>query len=371
MAAVTRATSIVCNTLGSLPWRHLTGGADSSVANVEVPPERWIYDPMLLRSDSRFPGSTTPAALRLGKGQFWSSFIRAALHEGLGPLIFQEDAAAAPIPGTLRVLNPAMIAPTVVDGVVCREIGSDGSANYRERVITDYEGRFVLGNRRYRLVELNNPLDHPDEYGMTRGVFDMHQEELGLAGQALTYTRSMYRTGVPAGYLKVSVPNYSKDQADKLKAQWLAAHGGDRRSIAVLNSTTDFQPLSFKPVDMDLIKSRTMSLLDIANMFGVPAVFLGYDGSSSNTYSNQQDRNSELQQSLLHWAMAVEDVIGSLLPNGHWLQIDFGGLLRPDLQSRWAAYAQAIQAGWLTITEVRKFEKLGPLEGVEQQHEQN
>jgi phage portal protein BeeE len=296
----------------------------------------------------------------MGRSQFWGQWIRSALLRGMGYVIFEEAADYQPVAGTMMVLDPDSVSaqydPT--RGLHYRRIGSEHGGGH---VDTDFNGRFQLGGRGYRLVELTNPVFQVDEDGVTKGVLEVHAAELGLAQQATAYAQGMYRSGVPSGILKVSVPNYSKEQADKLRAQFLASHGGDTRSVAVLNATTDFTPLSFKPIDMDLVKARMMSILDVANMFGVPSFFLGYDGSSGNTYSNAESRNQDLRQSLLHWATAIEDVVGSLFPQGEWVEVDFRGLLRPDTKTRYESYSLGLSDGWLTVDEVRALENLPPL----------
>ncbi len=360
LAAVTRATNLIVNTITSLPWRHLDNGAR------EYPTPRWINDPMLSRPDARISSSPTPAAIRLPRAQFWSQWIRSALMHGMGYLLFEEDPAGTPVAGTMRVLNPDSVAPLwhPDGGYAYRRIGVQENGVWSGAwVDTDLDGRTSIGGRTYRLVELRNPTAQADELGVTLGVLEMHAREIGLAIQALNYSSSMYRSGVPAGYLKVNVPNYDKDRADKLKSQWLAAHGNDDRSVAVLNATTDFQPLSWKPIDADLINARQMSLVDIANMFGVPTFFLGYDGSGSNTYSTAESRGNDLRQSVLHWANAAEDTLSPLMPQSHYIEVDFRGLLRPDTKTRYESYSRAIADGWLTVDEVRAFENMKPLEG--------
>jgi len=242
------------------------------------------------------------------------------------------------------------------EGVV-RRIGSGG-----EYVDTDRDGGLVLGGRRYRLLELNNPTDNPDEYGVTRGVLEMHAAELGLSAQAINYARGMYKSGVPSGYLKTSIPNFKKPQADLLREQWLDSHGGDERSVAILNATTEYVPIALSPVDMALIQLRQMSLLDIANAFGVPVYLLGgSDSTNSNTYSNAESRNIDFRQfSLSPWAVAFEEELTSLTPQGQFVIVDFRALLRSDSKSRYEAYSVGLRDGWLTINEVRRTEGMEP-----------
>lgn len=363
LSAITRATSLICS-ISSLPWRLLTGGASPGTSIVELPAPRWVLDPMLHRPDGRFPKSSpVSAALRLPRAAFWGQWIRSALLKGVGYLLFEEDYAGAPIAGTLRILNPDLVSPQQQfgdDAYVYRRIGSERTGLW---VDTDYDGRFMLGDRLYRLVELLNPTGWVDELGLTRGVLETHAREIGMAESALEYGRGMYRSGVPSGFLKVSTPGFTKERADQLKAQWNAAHGGDRRSTAVLNATTDFTPLSMSPIDMELIASRQASLTDIANAFGVPQHLLGGSDGGSSTYSNAESRNRDFVVfSLSPWANAVEDVLTSLFPDGQWLEVNFNGLLRADTATRFAAYSQALRDGWMTPNEVRLLESLPPLD---------
>jgi len=297
------------------------------------------------------------------KSIFWAELIRSALLKGMGYLIFEESALGEPVAGTLKLLNPDMVSPQQNDnGDIVRRIGT------APWVDTARDGSLDLGGRRYRMVELKNPLDSPDEYGMTRGVIAMHAAELALAAQSINYATGMFASGVPSGYLKSSIPNFNESQAKKLKGQWLAEHNGDSRSVAVLNATTEYVPISLSPVDIALIQNRQMSLLDIANAFGVPAYMIGGSDGGSNTYSNAESRNSDFRQfSLAPWAVAFEEVLTSLTVTGGFIVVDFRGLLRPDTSTRYAAYGQAIGDGWMTVDEVRRLENMPALVTGEQE----
>ena len=359
LAAVTRATSLIVNTITAAPWRLFTGSPDPALAVIELTPARWLIDPMLSRPDARFGSSPTAAALRAPRAAFWSQWLRSALLRGMGYLIFEEDGQGQPIAGTMKVLNPEFITAQT-EPYVHRRIGSSNRSG--EWVDTDWDGRFQLGPRTYRLVELNNPLAQLDDYGMTPGVLEMHAREIGLAQQAATYGQGMLNSGVPAGFLKVGTQTFTKDQADKLKADWMASHGGDQRSIAVLSASVDFTPIQMSPLDLALIETRKMSLVDIANIFGVPVYMLGGGDSGGLTYSNAESRGLDFRTyTLLPWANAAEDVLSALLPQQQWVEVDFRSLLRSDTTTRYASYTAALAGGWLTVDEVRQLEGLPAL----------
>ena len=73
-----------------------------------------------------------------------------------------------------------------------------------------------------------------------------HGAELGLMSLVRQYASGVFQSGVPAGYLKSTQPSMTQEQATQLKAAWLAQHGNAKRSIAVLNATTDFTPISIQ-----------------------------------------------------------------------------------------------------------------------------
>jgi len=147
----------------------------------------------------------------------------------------------------------------VRDDNTWRILLGDGS----EWVDTDRDGRYTLGGRGFRLVCLWEP------NGDGTGVFGRHAADLGLAVQVRSYASGTFRSGVPAGFLKVSAPGLTQEQADKLKSAWMNAHGVDRRSIAVLNATTEFQAVNISPVDAQLSQTDDMVLRMVAHAFNL------------------------------------------------------------------------------------------------------
>jgi HK97 family phage portal protein len=174
------------------------------------------------------------------------------------------------------------------------------------------------------------------------------------------YMAGAFAAGVPAGYLKTSAPNITADQAQQLKDRWMTQHGG-RRSIAVLNATTEFHPLTWSPVDVGAAEFARISLNQVALMFGLPAYLLGAP-TDSNTYANVESRMTELYQlTLLPWIGRIESVLDAQLPRGTDVRVEIDGLLRADTRTRYESYAIALSNGFLTVNEVREFEGRPPL----------
>lgn len=352
LPAVTRCTSIICDTIGGLPW-HVFKGYEQQ----KTP--RWIWDPQLLRPDGRAvkladgseivmpppePGTVLSAV------EFWTQWLVAALWFGDGYVFApNRDKETGQPAGHLYQLNPAAVTIESRTG----EAWGGGEATGM--------GYWVNGVRLPEDMVMHLRGMPPYENGQALGVIDKHGADLGLAATVRTYAAGVYGTGVPAGYLKVSAPNITEQQATDLKARWMAQHGSSRRSIAVLNATTEFHPISVSPIDAQLDLARTWSLRDVALAFGVPPYMLGVPGDAS-TYANVESRMTELRTfTLLPWIRRIESTLDAQFPQGTELKIRTDATLRADTSTRFSAYETALRSGWLTVDEVRAMEDRPPL----------
>jgi HK97 family phage portal protein len=93
----------------------------------------------------------------------------------------------------------------------------------------------------------------------------------------------------------------------------------------VLNASTDYTPIAVSPVDAALVDMKRLSLLDVANAFGVPGYMLGAEGPSM-TYSNVAMEAANLYEFTLRpWAVAIEETLSALLPGGQTVDIRVEG----------------------------------------------
>ena len=65
----------------------------------------------------------------------------------------------------------------------------------------------------------------------------------------------------------------------------MGAHGSVKKSIAVLNATTEFVPIQLNPQAMQYIEMAHLSDWNICHIFGVPPTKLGLSLGNSLTYS--------------------------------------------------------------------------------------
>jgi HK97 family phage portal protein len=244
-------------------------------------------------------------------------------------------------------------------GALCWVLGDTQGS---ERVVFDRDGRATIGPVRYRMVVLRNPHSAVDVDGNSLGVFAMSPTVFGLAGQIDSYAQGTFRTGVPAGYLKVQTPGLTQEAAVKLRSGWMAAHGGDRRSIAVLNATTDFQPLNLTPVDAALDSVKRLNLADLAFSFGLDPMTLGAGLQNSATYTNLRDAWANHRDfGLAPWTAAVEGTLSALMPGTQSVRVNLDGFANPTAAERFSAWEIALRARIVTVDEVRAAEGLPPL----------
>lgn len=358
--AVTRATGLITGPITAAPFKVALG-----MLTQDAP--RWLTDPMLLRPDERFPGAVSPAVTLLSRSVFWASLIRSAAWYGIGAFLCVEAADGAPLAGSLTLL-PAQLLDTErnASGALVWVLGAvDGDRvtfDGDDRVVFERDGRVTIGGVRYRLVVLRNPHSPVDAAGRSRGVFAMHPGAFRLAGQVDTYAQGTFRSGIPAGYLKVHTPGLTRENADELKRRWMGAHGGDRRSIAVLNATTDFQALNLSPVDAALDQVKRLNMADVAFAFGLDPMTLGVGLNNSATYQNLRDAwENHRDFGLAPWTAALEDLLTALLPGTGSVKVNLDGFANPTARERYEAFQVALAAGIITVEEVREAEGLPPL----------
>lgn len=368
-AVITRATSLIVGPLSAAPYRVVS---ETTFGVPEKTPS-WLSDPMLLRPDARIlnPADqpTSAAAVRLSRSSFWGGLVRNALHWGLGAFIStpsrqaNDDPAGLPTgppkAGSLKLVDPRFLATQLDDDGALHWVIDGGQG---DPAVFDRDGFLQLGPVTYRLTVLRNPLSPVDTEGMSYGVFAMSPEAFQLGDQISSYMAGTFRSGVPAGYLKVEQPGLTQTQSDELKAKWLQNHGGDRRSIAVLNATTSFYPLQFSPVDAAIGESKRLAIADVAFAFGMDPVTLNVSLANSATYNNVRDAwVNHRDYALSPWITALQDVLTALLPGTSGVLVSLDAFAQPDLKTRVETGKMATEAGLLTIDEWRLSEGLEPL----------
>jgi hypothetical protein len=323
LPVTTRATNLIVGPLTAAPYR-----LEDALTGEQLPTPRWLADPMLLRPDARLVEGLAafPHTKRLTRSGFFREVIRSCIWYGRGSFVYNPSSTGEPIAGTMRQVHPGALSISPVGNWVL------GVGN--ESVELNREGSAFIGpaETEYRICVMRNPLSPVAEDGTVLGVFGLSPSAFDMASSIDTYTAGTFRSGVPAGYLQVSTPGLQQAQADEMKRKWLEAHGGDRRSIAVLNATTEFKAISFSPVDAEAVAIKRMGIGDVAMAFGLPPEVLGVSLSNSSTYVNVGDTWDRLRAfGLSGWISELEDALSSLVPLSQVVQVDLAAFQKDPI----------------------------------------
>ena len=194
------------------------------------------------------------------------------------------------------------------------------------------------------------------------GIIGVQRQALGKEIAINEYASRYFDGGVlPSAVIKSSNPDLSQDEADALKAAWMAMYSARNRQPAVLNASTDFEVLSSNAQESQLIEAQQQSLVEAANILGLPAYYLGAP-NSSRTYSNVEQENLQLVRwSIQPIAERIEQAMSDLLVRGQYAKFNYDSLLRTDTLSRYQAHKIALEAGFLSVNEVREYEDMKPM----------
>lgn len=250
---------------------------------------------------------------------------------------------------------PTAVIPVPASMVGVRRITEPGMSQ-----IPVGELEYSIGTLRlsaYDVLHVKGPCEPGALRGM--GILEAHLSTLNLAHEQNRQARSLSRHGVPTGFLKSDNADLTEDEAKKLKARWLESQRD--RTIAVLNSTTTFEPLSWNPEELQLVEARRFSLTDFELIFGLPVGWLG-GMNSARQYSNiEQDAVNLLKFTLGGPLARFEQALSLAFPRGTTVKANLDAILRADTLTRYQAHAIGLDKGFLTLPEVREMENRPPL----------
>lgn len=125
--------------------------------------------------------------------------------------------------------------------------------------------------------------------------------------------------------------------------------------------------MHISPKDAQFLETQQFTTTALARLFGIPAhLMLAVVEGSSMTYQNL----AQADLSFTRWTLAtyyreVEEAFTSLLPRGQVARFNLDSIIRPDINTRYTAHQTALDAGFLTVDEVRSLEGYAPLQSDE------
>jgi HK97 family phage portal protein len=243
---------------------------------------------------------------------------------------------------------------------------------YRDRDTGEKRFDVLIDNVRYEGFTSSEIL-HIRGYTLRGGLVGIspiaeHRHALGVALAAEEFAGRAYANDATPG-LAIKVPgNLGRQQAMEMLSVWQTTHAGihNARKPAVLTNGADIATLSMSLADAELIEAMRFSVEQVARIFRIPPAMLGAPNAATNQTAEEESLRF-VRYCLLPRLRRIEMALRAdfdLFPTAdlspEWL-VD--GLLRADTATRYAAYVQARQAGWLSANEIRAFENLPPVDG--------
>lgn len=330
--AIYSAVSLIADTISTLPLD----------AFIRIDGERRPFRP-------RPAWVTKPDVDLVSKEPFYNAVIVSMLLDGNAFIRVYRDSEGKPL--NLVVLNPTDV-----------EVVRNGIGRVMYRVQSHDE--LLSSEQVLHIIDVLKP-------GQIRGVSRVEalKENFGLAIALESFAARYFGQGVTmAGHIEFP-GNLSPEQAKDLSDAFSSRHGGFRKAhkVGVLSGGAKFVSDQVDNNAAQFIDSRRMAVEDVARAFNIPPHLLGLPGT--NTYSSVEQNNiAYTQMTLRPIVQKLEGAFSTLLSaeaggENAFIRFSMDGLLRGDSNSRFAAYSNGLQSGWLTVNDVRRLEDLTPIEG--------
>lgn len=196
--------------------------------------------------------------------------------------------------------------------------------------------------------------------GNLRGISPIEacRPDLAAALDLRDYAKNWFSSaGVPTGVLKTT-NQINSEQAAEITNNW--HNKQQNRQVAVLGNGFEYQQIALSPREAMFTDIQEQATVQIARLFGIPPRLLSTTvPGGSDTYTNLQDENQIFyRHTLMAYVDAITDAFSNCLPRGTRIEFDFEHLFRADVEARYTYYKTGIEAGFLTVEEVREKEGL-------------
>lgn len=188
---------------------------------------------------------------------------------------------------------------------------------------------------------------------------------------ATRMTKERYKTGLQDPIIVEYTGDFSPEMQNKIKRKF-AQIGGTKNAGKVLPIPTEFKvkQLETKLVNNQFFEMRGLNAKQIQNGFGVKSFQL--NDLEKITYNNIEQQNKVFYSDTLQNVIVSyeEEMNYKMLTRkeqdeGYYTKINVDSILRSDLTTRTQSYKEGINAGYMTIAEVRKKEDLPHIEGTD------
>ena len=233
---------------------------------------------------------------------------------------------------------------------------------------TDVDLREVKGERVYIVKDFGavRPENMLEICNLQRmSPIRLHRENLGLAKSAQDFGAEYFgQSGQMTGVLTSEQP-LKKEQMDMIQGSW--NHGAAQAGTKLMPFGFKYQRISISPDEAQFIETRKFQAEEICRIFSVPPSLVQLP--SQTTYNNVEQQNlMYARHTIVPWTQRIEQEIDrKLIPAFQrpeiYTKFRLVDLQRGDSTARANYFTQLLQAGVLSINEVRMEEEMNPVDG--------
>ena len=269
--------------------------------------------------------------------EFWESITAGAVIYGVGYAIIERDER-----GYATQLIPV---------------------HYSDVDLRNVKGERVYSVKDVGIVRPENMLEICNLQRMS--PIRLHRENLGLAKSAQDFGAEYFgQSGQMTGVLSSEQP-LKKEQMDVIQGSW--NNGAAQAGTKLMPFGFKYQRISISPDEAQFIQTRAFQAEEICRIFNVPTALVQLP--SQTTYNNVEQQNLMFaRHTIVPWTQRIEQEIDrKLIPSFDrpvvYSKFKLSDLQRGDSGARATYFTQMLQAGGLSINEVRQEEELNPIEG--------
>lgn len=329
-----RSVSVIASTIATLPLKTYSTAGDDSRREVSS-----IFDDPCPQFFTQFEW----VELCMVHAIMWGNVYLLHLYSNAGALV------------GLFPIHPAMITPEWICDANGNIVGKRYAATVSGTV------RYLDTTQMTQIMGLGTD----GLAGMS--VLSVARNAIGTTLAGDKAAARMFSSGMLVGGLVTADETLSKEDAEivmsGLKAKLTGAqNAGD---IALVNASLKFTPWSMTADDAQFIESRQYQVEEISRLLGVPKVLLAEDGASSWGTGIGQLLAWMSRTTFMAWTSRFEQRLSLLLSNPRHVEFVYAGLLQGTPAEEVALQVQLIDAGIMTVDEVRAIRNLPPLSAPE------
>ena len=229
----------------------------------------------------------------------------------------------------------------------------------REFVI---DGKTVLpGDQVLYISEMRKP-------GSVMGTSRIEEVKntLGLAKALDEFASRYFSNGANAGGIIEFPGNLTQEQAKDVVEAFEAGHKGLRKSHkpGVLSGGAKFQKIGSDAEQAQMLESRQFAVEEIARVFRVPPSMIGLNTPGAMSYASVEHNAIQfVRYSLTPLITAIEEAHNRLLAGDAFMRVNMDGLLRGDSATQAQVFSTAMQAGYMSVNDVRGLMDMRPVDG--------